>query len=839
MVKKHSAKLVINAQSKQVNEKQLIPEKYQDYFNIALIFLAVFIFFGPAIFGNGFYSSDTLASESFKNYIDQAKNDGEFPQWIPYIFSGMPGFSAMLTTGTRMWAFLQEIFFSIIGFVGILFASDIARLAFYYFIYGLGIYILMRTKDHDKFVAFFTSIAAIFSTAVIVWIMIGHNTKPVVFSMFPYVILLLEEIRKKFSLLKSALLILVIHIMMEAGHVQMIFYGILTFGLYLIFELISRLISKKEPLKVIRAAAVLIIAGAFAFLMSADRYLSTLEYTQYSTRGSAPIEKSLNSKQTADGGNEYDYATMWSYSPQEMILFLVPNYFGFGKLDYSGPATGNKEYKLPTYWGQKPFDDAAAYMGIIVFALAFIGFILNKKDVFVQFLLFISLFSLILSFGKNFSILYDFFYYYVPGFNKFRAPSMALAIMQFAVPILAGYGLSSLLSDKNTEKISKTIKYLLYTSLTFFGLGLLFSIIFKSAYLDAIRSSSNSSFQNLASQLPDIYDFIYTQMISDWLINAILLIIATLFLYYFIKNKLNKTLLYIALTALLLIDLWRVDFRPMEISDRPIEKKSFAKTDVIDFLKNDKSTFRVADLSQRETPNALAYFLIQNINGYHSAKLRIYQDLMDVANAPQALGSTSIVLNPFLWNLLNVKYILSNGKLWEGVEPIFSSSQSQEFIYYNQNMLPRAFYVDSLIIEKPINILHHLRDGDFKPTKNAFIENKLTENISNITENTIPELLQFKNHYIKLKTNSSKNKFMFISEIYYPDWKAFIDGKETKIYKTNYAFRGIVVPGGKHFVEMKYISPAFQTGKNLALASNILLSLLIIIGVLFEFKKNK
>ena len=240
-------------------------------------------------------------------------------------------------------------------------------------------------------------------------------------------------------------------------------------------------------------------------------------------------------------------------------------------------------------------------MGILVFALAIIGFINNRQNVFVQFLLFISLFSLLLSFGKNFSILYDIFYYYVPSFNKFRAPSMALAIMQFAVPILAGYGLTSLLTTNN-EKSIKSIKYLLYSSFVFFGIGILFSLIFKSSYIDAMRSSANESFQNLASQLPDIYDFIYTQMISDWLINGLLLIIASLFIFYFAKNKLSKTLLYVALILILFIDLWRVALRPMEISEIPIETNTFKETDVIKFLKNDKSIYRVCLLYTSPSP---------------------------------------------------------------------------------------------------------------------------------------------------------------------------------------------------------------------------------------------
>ncbi|MFC2130950.1 YfhO family protein [Bacteroidota bacterium] len=842
MAKKHTVKRDNKKQNTiEKNKTTVIQEKYQDLFFVGMLFLAVYIFFFSAIFGNGFYVSDNLASASFETYLDKANHDGSFPQWMPYIFSGMPSFAALLTTGARLWAFIQTIIFGIVGFIGTLFASDVARLAFYYVLYGTGIYILMRTKDHERFVAFFSSLAAVFSTSVIVWIMIGHNTKPIVFAMFPFIILLLEQLRQKFSLLHTMLLILVVHIMMEAGHIQMIFYGITTFALYLLFEFISRLISKKNPLKVLRAAGLLALAGGIAFLMSSDRYLSTMEYTPHSTRGSGPIIKAESSKQDASGGNDYDYATMWSYSPEEIMLFFVPNYFGFGKLDYSGPATRGEEVKLSTYWGQKPFDDAAAYMGIGVLALALLGFIMYRSNVFVQFLFAASIFSLFLSFGKNLPVIYDLFYYYIPSFNKFRAPSMALAIMQFAVPILAGYGLSGIIKWRGVtdSKNKKLLNGFMIGSAAFLAIGFIFSILFKSSYIDAVSSSGNNSFQNYARQIPDFTQFIYNQMITDWLVNGVLVLIMALMIFYFVKKKLSKPIFFVALVIILIVDLWRVDFRPMEVSEKPVEKGIFLKTDVIQFIEQDKSVYRIADMARRDTPNGLAYFLIENVNGYHSAKLRVYQDIMDVANLPQAQGSTSLVFNPFLWNLMNVKYIISQEKLWEGVQPVYQSQQTGELVYYNSSMMLRVFFVDSAAVEEPLKILYHLRDGDFHPSTTAYLEESIPVKIEPAQAGADAKVVEHKNEYIKIEAEASANNLLFISEIYYPAWKAYIDGNETKIYKTNYAFRSIVVPKGKHTIELKYESQGFETGKTLSLASNIMVAVLLVLGIFLEVRKKK
>lgn len=832
-----------NKQTGKEKEKPpIIPEKYQEYFYVGLILLAVFIFFAPAILEHGFYVSDNIASNSFEKYVEHAEDQGVFPQWIPYIFSGMPSFAAMLTTGTRAWAFLQLIVFEVIGFVGTLFANEVARLAFYYFLYGLGIYLLMRMKDFERFVSFFSSIAAVFSTCVIVWIMIGHNTKPVVFATFPYVFLLMEKLRVKFTLLHAALLVVAIHIMMEAGHVQMIFYGICAFALYLIFELISRIVSKKEPLKIVKVAAVLAVAGGISFLMSADRYLNVLEYTPHSTRGQGPIVETQNAKQSSSGGNDYDYATMWSFSPEETIIFLVPNYFGFGKLEYSGPATRGESLKIPTYWGQKPFDDAAAYMGIAVFGLAIVGFILYRKNIFVQFLAVLSIFSLLLSFGKNLPVLYDFFYYYVPMFNKFRAPSMALALMQFAFPILAGFGLSGLMSkrkktlDKDDKKMLKGI---LIAAIAFLGAGLIFAALFKSFYIDAVTGSANSSFQNILGKIQGLPEFLFDKTVADWLFIGVIALATAILIYYYVHGKISKGFFYVAIAALLFLDLWRVDYRPMDVSEKPIEEKAFQRTDVIDFIKSDKDNFRVVDLIQRESPNALAYFKIENVNGYHSAKLRVYQDLMDQANLPRFQGSTSTVFNPFLWSLLNVKYILASGRISEEYKMVFQSRQKQQAVFSNPYYLPRAFFVDSTAEAKPLEILKHIQNGDFNPRQVAFFDEEAPKNIesaSNARVNGIETGL----HHLKIEAEATGKNLLYISEIYYePAWKAYIDGEPAKIYKTNYAFRSVVVPEGKHTIELKYESEAFETGKTLSIASNILVAILLIAGLFIENRKKK
>lgn len=821
-------------QEKQV--KPLIPEKYQNALYIGLIVLAVFVFFGGAIFGGGFSADDNIASDSFKTYLNKANKDNSFPLWVPYIFGGMPSYASLLTTGARVWDFLQIIFFSVIGFAGTLFGNDVARVVCYYAIYGIGVYLLMLSQKHERFVAFFSAVAAMFSTYVITWVMIGHNTKPVVFATLPFIFLLVEKLREKFSLLYAVLLAMTLHIMMEGGHLQLIFYIGCAVGLYLVYELISRLILKTQPVKIVAVSLILVVCGGLAFLMSSDRYLSTWEYTPYSTRGSAPIVKSDKQHQDASGGNDYEYATMWSYSPEEAINFFIPGYFGNGVRKYT-PAdrSGAEPIMFPTYWGQKESEDSPPYMGIGVLALALLGFIVYRKNVFVQFLTILCIFSVLLSFGKNLPLLYDFFFYHIPSFNKFRAPSMALALMHFAVPVMSGFGLAAIFGWRKEfgEKDKKILKGFIIGSIVYLGIGLLFALLFKGTYVDAVTNSPKIS--RYLQYFQDLPDFIWSSMIGDWILNGVLVLALFSLAYMYLNRKLTATLLYPALIALLLIDLWRVDYRRMEIPKQKAEDKVFAQyRDVYKPLQQDTTLFRVADFSSQQ-PNVPAYYLMQNINGYHAAKLRVYQDLMDVTNTDGNEGSTSILYNPFLWNLLNVKYIIAPGQNQKR-----GGGDERPVVYPNPTMYPRAFFVKNAVEAKPMDILTHLKKGDFNPLDTAFVEEPLAVKLDTVSTESKVTITQYKNEYIKAEATTTGNNLLFFSEVYYPvSWKAYIDGTVTPIYKTNYAFRSIVVPPGKHTIEMKFVSEKFETGKSMSLIVNIAMVLIAAVGCVLEYRKKK
>lgn len=832
------AKATISKQTK-LNEKysefNLFPNKWKDWIFVGIIILSVFIFFAGVITTHEIPASDNFASISMRTYLNDASNSGEFPQWVPYIFSGMPGYSSMMITGDRIWDIFPMIFFGFTKMMGQIFANDSVRVMQYYIIFGIGMFLLMRTKKFKSEIAFLVAIAAIFSTGIIHWIMIGHNTKPITMAMLPFIFLLMEKLREKFSILFSVLLVITVHLFFESVHIQMMFYSGVAIAIYLILELISRAINKNNPMSVVRVIAILIVASGIAFMMSSDRYLAVQEYTKYSVRGSAPITQTQGNKVDETGGNSYEYATEWSFSPNEMISFLVPNYFGFGKLPYKGPATGGQETKLPTYWGQKIFEDVAPYMGIFIFFMAIIGFIYYRKDTFVQALFAVSIFVLFLSFGKNLSILYDFFFYYVPSFNKFRAPSMALALMQFSFPILAGYGFNAIFHWVNNldKENKKYLNAILYSALGFMIIGLIFAVAGKSMYISALENTGNQTFKSVANQVTDLKDFVWGAMISDWLLNGLIFVLFAGATFMFVNRKLSGNMFFSAVFLLLIFDLWRVGWRPLEVTDRDIVKETFQSTDLVEFLQQDKSIFRIADFSMSEiSPNLPAYFRFENVGGYHPAKLRVYQDMLDVADN----GSTSYVTNPFLWNMLNVKYIITNQQIQQ--PHIFQSQQTGAYVYQNPMMAERAFFVDSIAYSKPLEILNHLKEGNFDFKKVAYLEEKINDHIEPALPEAKVEILERKNEFLKLKVNATGNNLLFLSEVYFPLWTATIDGKETKILKTNYAFRSIVVNKGEHIIELKYHSKGFDTGKMLSIISNIVICVILVFAFFWE-RRNK
>jgi len=813
-------------QTKTSSDTPLIPSKYQHAAAIAVIFVSLIVFFHEIVFeGKVFQGADTIASKSFETYLNDAKAQGIFPLWNPYIFCGMPGYASLTVSGERLF----DISAYIVGKTAWMFpiltmSKELGWELFYYFVFGIGIYLFAHDKLKNKVAALISALAVMHSTFIVILIMVGHMTKVPVLCFFPFIFLILERLREKFNLVLSLALVVLIHFMFLPSHFQMIFYCYFALLVYYIFFFVRALIKKENWLGVIRSGVILAAATGLAFAMTGDQYLSTLEYSKYSMRGADPIVPSQQAQQKGEdkpknGGLDYDYATNWSFSPGEMWTFFIPSAYGFGWHKYQGSLTNNQEVRLNTYFGQQPFTDAPQYMGIVILVLAGVGFWRNRKEPFVQYLGVLVLLALLISFGKEFSLLYDAMFYYFPMFNKFRIPSMILILVQMFVPVLAGYGIVSLFGNGEAIRQQAEKKRWQYT---LGALSVLFviSIAAKDVLLgiyqmfiseqEAIQRLSQSYNQNVAGE---IYKIAAAAVSTDITVALLVLLLTFAGFYLHWNKKMKFNTLAVGLVAIALFDLWRVNFKPMEAHDAQRAQQTFATPDYVSFLKQDTTLYRILEFENGQPPynNMLAYWRIQSAYGYQGAKMRQIQDVFDVVG----LG------NPLLWELMNVKYIISDQADSNSVlHPVFTSNRRH--VLYNRAELPRAFFVNKYEVAKGIDILNNIKQLSFNPREVAYFMEDPKLAIEPPLESAAAQYTHYGIQDLELKVKATGNNLLFLSESWYPEgWKAFVDGNEIPIYRINYMFRGIVVPQGEHTATMKFEPPGFYFGKMLSLWLNI------------------
>ncbi|MBF8295242.1 MAG: hypothetical protein HW389_1787 [Bacteroidetes bacterium] len=805
-------------------ESPLIPERYQHLVAIAVLFLSLIVFFNQLIFsGKMFTEADILASRSFDTFLTDAKQEGVFPLWNPYIFCGMPSYGSLTVGGDRFFDLSAQV----LTRTSTLFSYIILNPAegwvlFFYFVFACGIYLFTYQKVKSKFPAFIAALAAMFSMYIIIWVMTGHNTKIAVIAFFPYIFYIVERLREKFSWLLALLLVLLLHFSYMPSHVQMIFYMYLTLGVYFLFFLIRSLLKKKDPHSeseeapawkgVVRAGVVLVIASAMAFAMDSDKYLSVLEYNPYSMRGSNAIVSTSqpSDTKTVQGGLDYDYATSWSFAPGEILTWVIPSWYGFGQVNYKGFFTGNQEGSVNFYWGPQPFTHAPQYMGLIVLILAVVGFVRNRKDPFVQFLGLMIVVSLLISFGREFPLLYDLMYRYFPMFNKFRIPSMILVMIQIFVPILAAYGIASFLRERDQiqgVELQKRKKSILVWFGAVAGILLLVALTFESLL-------PRQAIQNLFSSR-EIVSQLSSMVTSDIYIAVGFLLVTCGALYTFIQRKMKLATFAAILTLVIVADLWRVAAKPMEPHDKSLQKQAFAAPEYIKYVQRDTTLFRVLEFKDGRPPynNMLAYWRIQSAYGYQGAKMRAYQDMDDVIG----MG------NPLLWGLMNVKYIITNTEDSSAALGLVYNGRDMK-VYSNRFMLPRAFFVNRYEVTDGLTILNKIKDMSFNPRDVAFFMEDPKISVEPPHPAAGAEIVRYGIQDLEIKTTTTGKNLLFMSETYYPvGWKAFIDGKETPIYRANYLFRAVVVPPGVHRLEMKFEPKGFYFGKNLSLAANIVI----------------
>lgn len=793
---------------------------------VLLLFILLIIFYHQIIFQNmTLLPPDTLASKSYRPFVEQAVEEGVYPLWNPYIFSGMPSYASLSS------APYVNIFDTIINETlnlvrKIIPMNEFLRLLINYLFFGLFVFLLMRSLKVSTEASLFSAIAIMFIPQFIAFTAFGHNTKFLSIVLIPLIFWSVQHMLEKQNLLYFALTALIFGFQLLRAHVQVCYYTYLFIGIYFIFSAVVEFRATRKINTILKGFGLLAGTLILALLLSSVLYISVYEYSHYSIRGGG-----------ATGGLDYDYASNWSFSPAEMITFIVPSFFGFGGA---------------TYWGTMPFTDYPLYMGIIVLFFAGLALVL-KRDRFLIFFAIIALFSLIVSFGKYLPVLYGPMFELLPFFNKFRVPSMIHILLDISVVIMAGMGLHFLISlresadPKLLQQKSDAVRKYFYI---FGSIGiaiLLFIIIAKGMVIGWITHSGKIA----ESQLP------YQMALKDTVVMLVLLGLSGFLTLYYLNKKLSSSLFASAMIFLVIVDLWLVNYKIIDPRPSVDEQEYFQKNDVVKFFETQSKPFRIYAAADVKPANWYMYYFIESITGYHAAKLKIYQEFLEesaldmsvrfpytgrpmpyflskyftealqngkpeILRVPGASIPPERFQNDNKWlNMLNVKYLVSYYPIDDPRYP-----RRQTYVYQNPEALPRAFFVDEVKqISEKADIFNFMKSPQFDPAKTAVLEEAPAFPIQADSANQV-ELVSYDIHNIKLTATVAAPALMVVSEIYYPaGWKAFVDGVETKIFKTNYILRSLFLQPGEHEIEFRFAPASFTLG--------LLISIATLIGLVF------
>ncbi len=792
---------------------------------ISLFITASLTYFYPVLSGKQIKQSDiTQFSGMAKEVVDYRNtHNGEEPYWLGNAFSGMPAYQVSAYYPNDFMRYVDNAF------------RFLPRPADYLFLYFLGFFLLLMALKTDWKLAVLGALSFGFSTYLIIIFGAGHNAKAHAIAYMPLVIAgFLYVFRKKY-LIGFIIIALAMALEIYANHLQMTYYLGFILLILGIVELIYA-IKNKELKPLFKQVGVLLMAIFIGIGMNATRLMATAEYANYSNRGKSELTFNPDgSLKQVTNGLDKDYITEYSYGKLETFNLLIPRFMGGGtveKLDESSnfyrvlaqntdPRTA-KEYasQVLTYWGTQPIVEAPAYIGAVVFFLFFLGIFLVRGKL-KWWLVSATIFSILLSWGKNFGFLTDFFIDYVPLYNKFRAISSIQVIAELCVPLLGILGLKEFFSSEiSREDKQKALKNAV---ISFVGLVVLgFGMAYMSSTFEGIRDAQYQ-------QLPALVDALIadrkSMLFVDSLRSVALAMVSaiTLFLFLKINNNSKRTHVLVILGVFILLDLVSVDMRYVNKDDFTSPRKvqvPFVATQIDKDIMADKSHYRVANFTTNFMNEARTAYFHNSIGGYHAAKMKRYQELFDY----QFGGENQ---NSQILNMLNVKYM------------IVGANQVQLNTEANGN----AWFVDDVVVaSSPDDEMKKLSEIDTKETaivKRPMFAKRFYFDVEPDSLATI-KLTKYEPNHLVYETNTKGKEFAVFSEIYYKHgWNAYIDGKQTPHYQTDYVLRGMEIPAGKHKVEFKFEPTVIEIGKNISLGAYVLLVVIALGWFFVRRRKHK
>ena len=783
------------------------------------------IYFYPVLQGKQILQSDIAQYTGMaKEQIDFRASDHQEPYWTNSAFGGMPTY--------QLGAKYPHDYIGMIDDA----IRFLPRPADYLFLYFLGFYGLLLVLKVDPLKAFFGALAFGFSTYLIIILGVGHNAKAHAIGYMPLVIAGFILVFQKKYIWGGLLTMFAVALEINANHFQMTYY-LLIFLLILSAYFIFQAVKEKEYKSLLTSFGVLAIAGIFAIGANATNLLATAEYANFSTRGKSELTYNADgSKITGNSALSREYITEYSYGIAESFNLIAPRLFGGSNSEALGtdskmydfmmsqgvPESQAKDFvsAMPTYWGDQPIVAAPAYIGIVVFFLGILALFADKRRIKYVFLSG-AIVALVLSWGKNFPVLTDFFIDHVPMFNKFRAVSSIQVILELCFPVLAIMGLQSFFKIEKEAQV----KALWQTAAVGFGI-IVALFLLKSSF--SFAGANDSYFRE--SYGPSFVDALkadrMTLYSADLLRSGFFILLVAGVLWLFIKNKLAQNTAIILVGLLMIFDLFFVDKKYVSdkdfVSKREVEVP-FQETPADVQILQDTTHYRVFEIAGNLSSARASYFH-KSIGGYSAVKPRRMQQLFDYQIAKN---------NMEILNMLNVKYIIQ------------TDSTGNSIPIQNPNANGNAWFIKDVKFVQSADA--EMKALDKLDSKNVAVFDDFNNggNISDVGLNgkfdnrgTI-RLNVYKPNYLKYTSENLGNGLAVFSEMYYSKgWNAYIDGKITEHFSVNYVLRGMKIPAGKHVIEFKFEPQVIQTGSTITLVSSLGILLLLIGGVYFENKKR-
>lgn len=801
-------------------------KSYLPYFIAVAVFAVVAVsYFYPVLAGKQILQSDivqfTGMSHEVVQYRDKFNNE---PYWTDAAFGGMPTYQLSSYYPLNYVQKLDQVL------------RFLPRPADYLFLYFFGFFVLLTVLKVEWKLAIFGALAFGFSTYFIIILGVGHNAKALAIAYMPLVLAGVLLIFNKNYFKGFLLTSLALALEVAANHIQMTYYMFFIL-MFIGLVYLVQAIKNKELNNYFKQIAYLVLASVLAIGVNATPLMATSQYAKHSTRGKSELTIAPDgTTKPITNGLDTNYITQYSYSSLETFNLLVPRFMGGGSHESLGVDSNIYKFLVdktepnqakqfaqnaPLYWGQQPIVAAPAYIGAVLIFLAFMGFLLLKNNHKIWLISAIC-FAILLSWGKNFSLLTDFFIKYVPLYNKFRAVSSIQVIVELCVPILALLGLSKFFSsDSSTADKLQNLKK---ASLILGGLLLAF-VLFGTSFF-AFEGINDGYFAKL---LPGLDGAIIADrkevFFNDNLRSLVLILLTAGVLWGFLKSKINQLFTVVVLGLLMVLDLVLVDLNYVNASNfvsAKQVKQPFIASEIDQRILLDTSHYRVANFSVDPMNDGTTSYYHLSIGGYHAAKPGRYQDLFDYQISKN---------NIEVLNMLNAKYLIfpvdnkvdvqlnpnASGNAWfvNGVRFVVNANQEIE-------ALTRFVAKDTAIINL----------SDFPKAKAEF-QNLETDATSQIS------LVSYLPNHLEYKSTSSKEALALFSEMYYKDgWIATVDNTVVPIYRANYVLRALKVPAGKHQIVFVFKPQVIHTGTMITTTS-FALWLLIIVGWIVYNKKVK